>query len=270
MNQLHATKMTTKQHWTASGKRIPVTSLALAGNVVIQKSEDSALMGFGTRKASRTSKPMSVMLKKHNIAFGVRTIRKMTGATERNEGDMMVPSDVFTVGDIVKVTGVSKGLGFAGVVKRHGFAGGPKTHGQSDRHRAPGSIGNRTTPGRVFRNKRMAGRGGSKTVTVENLQVVGINNESGEIMVKGVVPGAIFGTVKISKVRDGKFEGLFVKAESIDEKKIVEEKPVEAKEEVVVEKVEEVKSEPKEAKKPEQKAEKTEEKPEAKKEEVKA
>ena len=85
----------------------------------------------------------------------------------------------------------SKGKGFQGVVKRHGFAGGPKTHGQSDRHRAPGSIGSGTTPGRVYKGKRMAGRMGGDTITVQNLLVV----DAGEdfIAVKGLVPGAING-----------------------------------------------------------------------------
>ncbi|MBI5151755.1 MAG: 50S ribosomal protein L3 [Candidatus Pacebacteria bacterium] len=209
MNTLFAIKKATHQHWTASGKRIPVTVLFLQDNVVVSKTDDKTIIGFSKKKLSRSSKPQLGMLKKSNIAYGVRTIREVTGTLEKQAGDMIVPSDVFSVGDIVKVTGTSKGLGFAGVVKRHGFAGGPKTHGQSDRERAPGSIGNRTTPGRVFRNKRMAGRGGNKTVTVENLQVVALNNDTKELWVKGVVPGAISNTVTITKVSDGKFEGLF-------------------------------------------------------------
>lgn len=231
MNTLLATKKATHQNWTASGKRIPVTVLSVAGNVVIVKGDSKTTVGFGKKKDSRTTRPQSGMLKKHNIAFGVRTIREIAGQVEKQEGDTIVPSDVFTVGDVVKVTGTSKGLGFAGVVKRHGFAGGPKTHGQSDRERAPGSIGNRTTPGRVFANKRMAGRGGNKTVTVENLQVVAVNNEAGEVWVKGVVPGAIKSTVSITKVNDGAFEGLFerkaaeqVVIEEVKEAPAVEEK----------------------------------------------
>ena len=80
-------------------------------------------------------------------------------------GDMMTVETVFKPGDIVKVTGTSKGKGFAGGVKRYGFRGGPKTHGQSDSHRAPGSIGQGTTPGRVYKGKRMAGHMGVDTVT---------------------------------------------------------------------------------------------------------
>ena len=95
---------------------------------------------------------------------------------------------VFKEGDKVTVTGVSKGKGFQGGVKRHGFAGGPKTHGQSDRWRAPGSVGQTTTPGRVYKGKRMAGRMGNDTVTVKNLLVVGVAED--HLIVKGVIPGA--------------------------------------------------------------------------------
>lgn len=222
MNTLLAIKKATHQNWTSSGKRIPVTVLFTAGNVVISKAETKTTIGFGKKKDSRSKKPQLAMLKKLGIAFGVKTIREMSGTTERLAGDTIVPSDVFTVGDIVKVTGTSKGMGFAGVVKKYGFAGGPKTHGQSDRERAPGSIGNRTTPGRVFKNKRMSGRGGNKTVTIENMQVVAINNETHEIWVRGLVPGAMSNTVSITKVKDGKFEGLFDRKKILAKVEIVE------------------------------------------------
>jgi large subunit ribosomal protein L3 len=103
------------------------------------------------------------------------------------------------VGDMVKVSGKSKGKGFAGVVKRHGFAGGPKTHGQSDRHRAPGAIGSTTTPGRVYKGKRMAGHMGNVTVTVKNLQVIASKPEENLLLIKGLVPGAKGSLLKISK-----------------------------------------------------------------------
>jgi large subunit ribosomal protein L3 len=90
----------------------------------------------------------------------------------------------------VDVSGNSKGRGFAGVVKRHGFRGGPKTHGQSDRHRAPGSIGAGTTPGRVWKGQKMAGRMGGKRITVQNLEVVEVIADRNLILVKGSVPGA--------------------------------------------------------------------------------
>ena len=111
------------------------------------------------------------------------------GELELFVGQEIKPPIFFKKDDTVQVTGISKGKGFAGVVKRHRFAGGPRTHGQSDRERAPGSIGAGTTPGRVLKGKRMAGRMGSQTVTVKGLKVIEATDESLEI--KGLVPGAI-------------------------------------------------------------------------------
>ncbi len=104
---------------------------------------------------------------------------------------------VFEAGDRVDVIGTSKGRGFAGVVKRHGFRGGPKTHGQADRQRAPGSIGSTTTPGRVPKGRRMAGRMGGQQVTSLNLEVVVVDAERNLLAVKGSVPGAKGGLVVI-------------------------------------------------------------------------
>ena len=104
-------------------------------------------------------------------------------------------------GDLVNVTGFSKGRGFAGVVKRYHFAGGPKSHGQTDRHRAPGSIGATTFPGRVFKGKRMAGHMGNRKVTARNLEVIQADPERNLLLVKGAVPGANGGLLIIRKVR---------------------------------------------------------------------
>ena len=121
-------------------------------------------------------------------------------------GTVVNATEVFTAGDRVDIQGLSKGKGFAGVVKRHGFRGGPRTHGQSDRHRAPGSVGAGTTPGRVLKGTRMAGRMGGKTTTSMNLQVVDINADRHLVYVKGSVPGATNGLVRIrqTKRRGGK------------------------------------------------------------------
>ena len=107
--------------------------------------------------------------------------------------------NLFQAGDLVDVTGVSKGKGFAGVVKRHGFAGGPKTHGQSDRHRHPGSIGAGTSPGRVFKGTLMAGHMGSERVTVRKLEVFQTDPDRNLLLVKGAVPGANNGLLLIRK-----------------------------------------------------------------------
>ena len=121
-------------------------------------------------------------------------------------GTVVNATEVFAAGDRVDIQGVSKGKGFAGVVKRHGFRGGPRTHGQSDRHRAPGSVGAGTTPGRVLKGTRMAGRMGGRATTSMNLEVVDINADRHLVFVKGSVPGATNGLVRIrqTKRRGGK------------------------------------------------------------------
>jgi len=109
------------------------------------------------------------------------------------------PNDELAVGDKLKVSGTSKGKGFAGVVKRWHFAGGPRTHGQSDRERAPGSIGQTTTPGRVYKGKHMAGRLGGKQVTVKGLKILEIKPEEKLMIISGLVPGRKGGLLKIVK-----------------------------------------------------------------------
>lgn len=105
------------------------------------------------------------------------------------EVGQVLDCSIFEPGIRVDVSGVSKGKGFQGVVKRHGFSGGPKTHGQSDRHRAPGSIGSSATPGRVFKNMKMAGRMGTESKTVQNLEVIRVEPDQNLVLVRGSVPG---------------------------------------------------------------------------------
>jgi large subunit ribosomal protein L3 len=132
----------------------------------------------------------------------LRILRELTadGDGELSVGDRLDVS-LFNPGDRVDVVGESKGRGFAGVMKRHGFHGGPKTHGQSDRWRAPGSIGAGTTPGRVLKGTRMAGRMGAERVTVKNLEVLAIDPERGLLAVKGAVPGPSGGLVTVMKTK---------------------------------------------------------------------
>lgn len=128
----------------------------------------------------------------------IREFRIGAGSTVQLGAEVRV--DLFQQGDIVKVTGRSKGRGFQGVVKRHHFGGvGMTSHGQSDRVRAPGSIGSSSYPSRVFRGMRMAGRMGNARITVKNLQVVKVIPESNLILIKGSVPGAINGYLEIEK-----------------------------------------------------------------------
>ena len=118
-----------------------------------------------------------------------------------NVGQTLTAAEVFAIGDRVDIQGIGKGKGFQGAVKRHHFAGGPKTHGQSDRHRAPGSIGAGSSPGRVFKGTRMAGRMGGKPASTLNLEIVRIQAERGLIFVNGSVPGATTGLVRIRQTK---------------------------------------------------------------------
>lgn len=118
------------------------------------------------------------------------------------QGDAVTVT-VFKEGDLVRVSGISKGRGFQGVVKRHGFHGGPKTHGQKNRFRAPGSISN-TALQRVPKGRRMAGHMGDERVTLKNLEVVGVDQENNLLFLKGAVPGARGGTLEILKIKDQK------------------------------------------------------------------
>jgi large subunit ribosomal protein L3 len=155
----------------------------------------SAQLGY--EPVSRLDKPKSGHLRQAGGLF--RYLREF-GTDDESEVEVGQTIDVslFQPGDMVDVTGWSKGRGFAGGVKRHHFSGGPKTHGQSDRHRAPGSIGAGTSPGRVLKGLKMAGHMGNARVTVRNLEVVSVDTERNLLMLKGSVPGAHNSLVLIS------------------------------------------------------------------------
>jgi large subunit ribosomal protein L3 len=158
-------------------------------------------LGFKEVKPKRLTRPQLEHLQKNQLP-PLRHLREIqvSDVGQYEEGQKIRVS-VFDVGDRVDVTGISKGRGFAGVVKRHGFRGGPKTHGQSDRHRAPGSIGPGTTPARVYKGMRMAGRMGNSRVTAQNLQVVLVDPERNLLAVKGTVPGAKNGLLVVREAR---------------------------------------------------------------------
>jgi large subunit ribosomal protein L3 len=157
-------------------------------------------LGFG--EAKELNSPQKGHLKeigqfKHLREFSVEDISSV-------QVGQKVDVDMFKPGDLLDVTGTSKGKGFAGVVKRYHFAGGPKTHGQSDRHRAPGSIGATTSPGRVLKGKRMAGHMGDRQVTERNLTVLDVDLARHLLLVKGAVPGSKKGLLLIKKVGEVK------------------------------------------------------------------
>lgn len=204
------------QMFLENGTRIPVTFINTSGNVVVgvrtkEKNGYTALqLGFG--KVRSPTKAMFGLAKAAKIDYWTKVVREIrldsSDGSTFPAGTLINPTEVFKPGDIVDVTGVSKGKGYAGVVKRHHFKGGPRTHGQSDRERAPGSIGQTTTPGRVYKGKRMAGRMGHERVTIQNLMIVDVGEE--RIFIKGLVPGSINSLVMIKKVgEDKKFIPLF-------------------------------------------------------------
>ncbi len=156
-------------------------------------------LGFEETKPQRLTRGQLGHLKRNNLPAlrYLREFRVKNGEMDVQEGQEITISSAFTVGDHVDVVGTSKGRGFAGTIKRHGFHRQPKTHGQSDRERAPGSIGATSTPGRVFKGKRMGGRMGNERITAQNLEVMVIDEERHLLAVKGSVPGAKGGLVMI-------------------------------------------------------------------------
>lgn len=216
MNSLIGVKKVQSQRFLENGRRIPVTLIDVKGNCVIavktteRDHYQAVQLGFNMKKkATRAEVGHAKGAKQEGAPKFLREVRVLDDSPIPEVGTVINPTEVFQPGDIVNVTGTSKGKGFAGVVKRHGFHGGPKTHGQSDRHRAPGAIGQGTTPGRVYRGKRMAGRMGTENVTVTNLEVVDVTAD-GVLVIKGLVPGIINSLITIKKVgTDEKFVPLW-------------------------------------------------------------
>ena len=199
-------KLGMTQIFRDSGKTEAVTAIEAGPCLVTQvktaskEGYNAVQLGFG--QAKRLNSPQRGHLKGVGQFRYLREFR-VDDAEAIKVGDK-VDASLFKAGDMVDVTGVSKGKGFAGVVKRHHFAGGPKTHGQSDRHRAPGSIGSTTSPGRVLKGLRMAGHMGNDRVTVRHLEIIQANPERNLLLIKGAVPGARNGLLLIRKSSGGR------------------------------------------------------------------
>ncbi len=234
LNTVLGTKSHMAQAFTLSGHRVPVSVVKIGENTVTQiktpeKEGYWALqLATGSKKAKNTPKPLQGHFDKiQNSKFKSqklypRHIKEVHAEADGiNLGDAVSVGQVLKTGDLVQVTGISKGKGFAGVVKRWGFAGGPKTHGQSDRHRAPGSIGQGTTPGRVYKGKKMGGRMGQDQVTVKNLTVLKVDDKEGTVWLSGPVPGSREGLLIITKIGENKdFQQLYSK--DIPEEVVIE------------------------------------------------
>jgi len=208
MHAILGKKIDQTQKFLTDGQRVPVTKVEVEPNpVILIRNMDrdgyiAVQLGYGKQqKASKSTAGHSKKgAKLEHAPIFLREIR-FADSTKIEDlpkaGEIINVDAVLEPGDIVDIIGVSKGKGFAGFVKRHHFKGGPKTHGQSDRQRAPGAVSSGTTPGRIRKGKRMAGRMGHSKVTVKNLQVVSIMPNA--VLIKGLVPGVRGLFIKIRK-----------------------------------------------------------------------
>jgi large subunit ribosomal protein L3 len=207
MKGLIGKKLGMAQVFDDAGRMIPVTIIEAGPCFVaqvrtVEKEGYSAVqLGFGEIKSKQLTSGELGHLQKASLA-PLRYLRefRMDAGEAPKPGDR-IGVDIFQTGEKVDVIGASKGKGFQGGVKRHGLRGGPKTHGASDRQRAPGSIGSTTTPGRVYRGKRMAGHMGAVRITSSGLRVALVDSERNLLGVAGSVPGPKGGIVVIREAR---------------------------------------------------------------------
>jgi large subunit ribosomal protein L3 len=191
--------------FTEAGESVPVTVIQALPNRVTQvrtaevDGYRALQVAVGERKASHLNKAQTGHYAKVKVAPGRSQFefRLPAGEGADVQAGAELKVDMFTPGQIVDVTGVTVGKGYAGVMKRHNFGGLPASHGVSVSHRSPGSIGQRQTPGRVFKGKRMAGRMGGDRRTIENLQIVRVDVERNLLLVRGAVPGSAGGEVVV-------------------------------------------------------------------------
>ena len=183
------------------GTMVAVSVLAIEPNTVTRlrtpERDGYTAVQLGTDVVKKLNKPEAGQLKDLPKVATIREFR-VDSVDDYQVGQTLTVADLFTAGDDVDVTGVSKGKGFAGQIKRHNFRRGPKTHG-SDHHREPGSIGPGTTPGRVYRGLRMAGHMGDERVTIKKVRVVRTDPDRNLLLVKGSLPGARGSVILVKK-----------------------------------------------------------------------
>ncbi len=204
MKHLFGRKIGMTQIFEEDGKVIPVTVIEIKPNVVVQKKTEESdgynalQLGVEEMKPHRANKPKTGHFEKAGVDVK-KYLREVhvDDVDSYNVGDE-IAVDVFEAGDHVDISGTSKGKGTQGVIKRHGFGRGRETHG-SKFHRAPGGLSASASPGRVFKNKRMAGRMGHEKVTIQNLEVIRVDADQNLLLVKGSVPGPKKGFVEVCK-----------------------------------------------------------------------
>lgn len=210
MTGLIGKKIGMSQLFDDTGNVIPVTVVETGPCVVVQKKDVardgySALqLGFGKQKNQRVNRPLrGHMAKAEKGSFRVLREFRVDDVSGYEVGQELTVTDLVQPGDLVDVTGTSKGRGFAGVMKRWDFGGFSRTHGTHEYFRHGGSIGNRSYPGKVFKGKRMAGHWGNERVSIQNLRVVEVRPEQNLLLVKGAVPGANGGLVLVRRAVKG-------------------------------------------------------------------
>jgi large subunit ribosomal protein L3 len=192
---LLGTKLGMTQLWDANNRIVPVTVVQAGPCVVTQvrtpevDGYSAVQLGFGAVKPKQLTKPSAGHFEKAGVTPRKHLVEIRTSDASEYSLGQELSADTFAEGDVIDVTGVSKGKGTAGVMKRHGFAGLGASHGVHRKHRSPGSIGGCATPGRVFKGLRMAGRMGVERVTMQNLTVHAVDAERGLILIKGAIPG---------------------------------------------------------------------------------
>ncbi|HMR50431.1 MAG TPA: 50S ribosomal protein L3 [Arachnia sp.] len=189
------TKLGMTQLWDENNRLVPVTVIQAGPCVVTQvrtpetDGYNAVQLGFGAVKAKKVTKPAAGHFEKAKVTPRKHLVELRTANASEFELGQELTAEIFEGGEIVDVTGTSKGKGTAGVMKRHGFHGLRASHGVHRKHRSPGSIGGCATPGRVFKGLRMAGRMGNAKVTVQNLKIHAVDAERGLLLVRGAVPG---------------------------------------------------------------------------------
>ena len=214
--------------FTDEGDAVPVTVIDVSNNRVTQvKSQDTdgyvALqVTFGSRKASRVTKPQAGHLAKAGVEAGeiIREFRLEADAAAKYAAGAAIPvQEVFSAGQLVDVQGTSIGKGFMGTIKRHNFKSQRASHGNSRSHNVPGSISMAQDPGRVFPGKKMSGHQGDVTTTVQNLDVVRVDEGRGLLLVRGAVPGSKNGFVTVRLAAKGQPKPVVVQAKAEKGKK---------------------------------------------------
>lgn len=197
-NGLIGRKLGMTRVFAEDGTAVPVTIIEAGPCRVVQVRDADVQLGFGARKAQRTSRAALGHAQKAGLEAAPQVVRSFAKTESgANPGDT-VTVEIFSAGELVKVTGTSKGRGFQGVVHRHGFGGGPATHGNT-RHRKPGSIGPGTNPSRVIKGKRMPGHHGARRHTELGLRVVRVDAERNLLFIRGAIPGSKNGIVMVAK-----------------------------------------------------------------------